>query len=41
MEESARLPQASYAKEKDKQWWHCEENETLGIWWWSFLLSDL
>jgi len=32
MEETARLPQASYAKEKDKKWWWHEENETLEIW---------
>jgi len=32
MEETARLPQASYAKEKDKKWWCYEENETLEIW---------
>jgi len=32
MEETARLQQASYAEEKDKKWWRCEENETLDIW---------
>jgi len=26
MEETARLPQASYAKEEDKNWWRCEKN---------------
>ena len=32
MEDSARLPQASYAKEEDQKWWRCEENKTLEIW---------
>ena len=41
MEETARLPQASYAKEKDKTWWRCEENETFEIWRADVFLSDL
>ena len=32
MEETARLPQAIYAKEEDQKWWRCEENKTLEIW---------